>query len=98
MVEKKSKSLSERDNSFPSGKDLERWFKTYGATPPNLFLSPGKKKPGVLADRSPLEQLHIPQKNFLFPKQNLAAEQHAIQQDEVTPVRKDSNLPTVQFT
>ena len=53
-----------------------------------------EKKPGVLADRSPLEQLNIPQKNFLFPKQNLAAEQHAIQQDEVTPVRKDSNLAT----
>ena len=43
MVEKKSELLSERDNSFLSGKDLEGWFKTYGATPRNLFLSPGNK-------------------------------------------------------
>ena len=42
MVEKKSELLSERDNR-KRGKDLERWFKTYGATPRNLFLSPGNK-------------------------------------------------------
>ena len=33
-------------------------------------------------------------KEFFVSKRNLAAEQHAIQQDEVTPVRKDSNLAT----
>ena len=47
-----------------------------------------EQKPGDLTDRSHLEQQNMPQKNFL------AAEQHAIQQDEVTPVRKDSNLAT----
>ena len=53
-----------------------------------------EKKPGGLTDRSHLEQQNMPQKNFLVSKRNLAAEQHAIQQDEVTPVRKDSNLAT----
>ena len=33
-------------------------------------------------------------KEFFVSKRNLATEQHAIQQDEVTPVRKDSNLAT----
>ena len=33
-------------------------------------------------------------KEFFVSKRNLAAEQHAIQQDEVTPIRKDSNLAT----
>ena len=80
MVEKKSELLSERDNSFQEkiSKDGSKLTEQHHETSSSRLGTKTRR----LDRQEPFRTAEHATKEFFVSKRNLAAEQHAIQQDE----------------